>query len=81
MAPFRTTAVIPLSPYLQIHSHHSLIPFIPSRFHCIYPSAHNNPSVVFEARRGTRNARATPAYSEGLKKLLFLASKAAELSY
>ena len=31
MVPFRTTAVIPLSPYLQIHSHHSFIPFIPSR--------------------------------------------------
>lgn len=52
MAPFRTTAVIPLSPYLQIHSHHSLIPFIPSRFHCIYPSTHNNPLVVSAAQRG-----------------------------
>ena len=33
MVPFRTTAVILLSPYLQIHSHHSFIPFIPSRTH------------------------------------------------
>ena len=28
MVPSETTAVIPLSPYLQIPSHHSLIPFI-----------------------------------------------------
>ena len=43
MVPFRTTAVIPLSPYLQIHSHHSFIPFIPS---CFYrnPNHHNIPS-------------------------------------
>lgn len=51
MVPFRTTAVIPLSPYLQIHSHHSFIPFIPSRFHRC-PIAHNNPSIVFAAQRG-----------------------------
>ena len=53
MVPFRTTAVIPLSPYLQIHSHHSLIPFIPSRFHCIHPSIHNNPLAVSAARKNT----------------------------
>ena len=52
MVPFRTTAVIPLSPYLQIHSHHSFIPFIPSRFHCVYPSIHNNPSPFSAAQRG-----------------------------
>lgn len=53
MAPFRTTAVIPLSPYLQIHSHHSFIPFIPSRFHCVYPSIHNNlsPPLRYEQKR------------------------------
>ena len=52
MAPLRTTAVIPLSPYLQIPSHHSLIPFIPSCFHRC-PIAHNNPSIVSAAQRGT----------------------------
>ena len=55
MAPFRTTAVIPLFPFLQIPSYHSLKSFIPSRLHCIYPSTHRISSTSVNKTTAPRN--------------------------